>query len=228
MSSSHKPADLSDEYWAKLSPEHRALYELVRPQPRSVYAIDIRLRGIEEFLGNLSRDMAAMGGGLELDPDFQRGHVWSHQQRERYVEALIRANAPRTIKFNCPGWQSRGENTGDIAPFTFQCIDGLQRLTSVRMYMAGKVKVFGGLSVTDLENSPFDDRRIHLQFEVFEFRWREQLLTYYLDLNEGGSVHTAEELDRVRGLLEATTTTAKAPVAAKPAAATRAPSKPKG
>ncbi|MFK4705558.1 hypothetical protein ABIC83_002397 [Roseateles asaccharophilus] len=207
MASSHKPADLSDEYWASLSPAHRALYELVRPQPRSVYAIDMRLSGIEDFFAKLGKDMAAMGGVLELDPDFQRGHVWEHHQRERYVEALIRANAPRTIKFNCPGWQSRGDAAGDIKPFTFQCIDGLQRLTSVRMYMAGDVKVFGGLTVTDLENSPFDPRRIHLQIEVYEFRWREQLLQYYLDLNEGGSVHTTAELDRVRALLEA----AKAP-----------------
>lgn len=43
--------------------------------------------------------------GLDLDPDFQRGHVWSQQQQIKYVEYVLRGgNLNRHIIFNCPGF----------------------------------------------------------------------------------------------------------------------------
>lgn len=197
-----KPWNVSDSYWSSLSDEHKALYAVVRPQATATYEVDVQLGYVENFLRSQSSDMAAMGGALELEPDFQRGHVWTNEQRVKYVESLLRGCAPRTIMFNCPGW-TRGKEPGDIRPHTFQCVDGLQRLTAVRMFMSGELRVFGDLCAADLKGSPFDPARYRLKIAVFEFTSRADLLQFYLDLNSGGTVHGTAELDRVRKLREA-------------------------
>jgi len=60
------------------------------------------------------------------------------------------------------------EGMGDIPENTFQCIDGPQRLTAVRKFMAGEFTVFGGLSAQDLKGSPFDLGRYRLQMAVYQ------------------------------------------------------------
>jgi len=195
-----KPVGLSDNYWNSLSAEHQEWYEVVRPMTKATYEVDVSLTQVERFLEQQSADMASMGGVFELDPDYQRGHVWSMAQRVAYIESLLREIAPRTIMFNAPGY-SREREPGDIPAHTFQCIDGLQRLTSVRKFMAGEIKVFGDKSCDDLTGSPFDPRRYRLSIAVYEFSNRADLLQFYLDLNTAGTAHSVEEIERVRGLL---------------------------
>lgn len=197
------PFGLSDQYWEKLSQKDQALYGLIRPQPKAAYTVDIGLDYLEEFLSNQERDLVKMGGRLELEPDFQRGHVWGKSQRMAFIEALLRGTAPTNILFNCPGWQQVHDDRGDIPEYTFQCVDGLQRLTSVRKFMAGEFPVFNDIFVDDLAKTPFDPRRYRFKFSVYEFTNRVDLLTFYLDLNTGGTVHDSAELERVRQLLEA-------------------------
>ena len=198
-----KPFDLSDEYWESLSPKAQALYGLIRPQPKAAYTVDVHLNNMEDFFQKQADELPPMGGTFELEPDFQRGHVWADAQRISYVEAVLRGTAPTRILFNCPGWQRNDAEGGDIRPYTFQCVDGLQRLTSVRKFMAGEFPIFGGLSVEDLKSTPFSLGRFRFQFCVYEFKHRSELLQFYLDLNEGGTVHAQSELDRVRQLREA-------------------------
>ena len=197
-----KPFDLSDQYWGGLSAEHQALYLLVRPQPKATYAMDNGLPRVENFINEQTDAMREMGGVFELEPDFQRGHVWSDDQRKGYVEALLRATAPINILFNCPGWSRSDGGEGDIPRYTLQCIDGLQRLTAVRKFIAGELTVFNGLKAADLKGSPFDIRKYYLKFSVYEFNSKAQLLQFYLDLNGGGTIHPQSELDRVRRLLD--------------------------
>lgn len=96
----------------------------------------------------------------------------------------------------------RGGVKGDIKEHTFECIDGLQRLTAVRKFLAGEFTVFGGLTAADLKGTPFDVSRFRFQFCVYEFVSRSELLQFYLDLNTGGTVHSESELARVRQLLD--------------------------
>lgn len=42
---------------------------------------------------------------LNFDPDYQRGRVWTSEQRSAYVEFIMRGGtAARDLIFNCPGW----------------------------------------------------------------------------------------------------------------------------
>ena len=67
--------------------------------------------------------------GLQMQPDFQRAHVWSNKQSIKFVEFLLRGgSSSRIIYFNHPGWMSCYE--GD-----FVLVDGLQRLTACMQFV---------------------------------------------------------------------------------------------
>lgn len=196
--------NLNPSYWDKLSAKDQALYGIVRPMPAPVYTVDWHVGDLEKILASQERDIIESGGTFELEPDFQRGHVWTVAQRIAFVESMVRKTAPNRIMFNCPGWSRSSAGTGDIPDHTFQCIDGLQRLTTLRKFLAGEFTVFGEakLSFRDLKGTPFDLCRLRLQMAVYEFDSRAELLSLYLDLNNGGTVHTQSEIDRVRALRE--------------------------
>lgn len=192
---------LSQEYWGRLSPEDRALYQVVRPLGIKDGGTDIALSELPGYLDKIRVDCEKMGGSFELCPDFQRGHVWSDEQRSRYIEAVMRGNAPRRVLMNCPGWLGDGRPGDDIPQMTFQCVDGLQRVTAVQMYAGGELEVFGGRTISDFKGTPFAAQRFRMQMVVMEIGSRRDLLQMYLDLNAGGSVHSPQELQRVRELL---------------------------
>lgn len=50
------------------------------------YAVDISWRYLEEFTKDHVENYK-----LNLDPDYQRAHVWNGKQRARYVEYILRA-----------------------------------------------------------------------------------------------------------------------------------------
>jgi hypothetical protein len=174
-----------------------ALTAKVRQMPRSKWQADYEIRGIERTLNGFDEDYT-----LDLEPDFQRGHVWTQLQQERYIEALIRgavASSSLLIQFNVPHWEN-DQYQGDL-PRAMQCVDGLQRLTAVRAFAADKIRAFGHLA-SELEGTPFSLCRcgIALKFSVHTFQTRADLLTYYVDLNGGGTPHSADEIARVTAL----------------------------
>lgn len=131
---------------------------------------------------------------LDLCPDFQRGHVWTLEQRIAYVEYCLRGGlSGRDIYFNCNGWMGNFDG-----PFVL--VDGLQRLTSVRMFLTDRLRAFGHLC------SEFEDE-LHLMEPCFDFyvnnlETRAEVLKWYLEMNSGGVIHSKDELDRVARLLD--------------------------
>ena len=187
---------LSDEYWGRLTPEERDLYDVVRPLRSAAYKVDFFLSGLERQLQELSDQAQTMGGVFELIPDFQRGHVWDQPKQIAFMENMMRGSAPATIKFNSPG---RPDKAADIHPYTMVCVDGLQRLTAMRAFMKDEFAVLGRRA-SEWADTPFDPRRLRWSLECFDFGSRAEVLQFYLDLNTGGVVHTQDELDRVRTL----------------------------
>lgn len=173
------------------------LTALIRPMPKAKYEVEYGLAFLEEGLA-----MFAGGATLNLVPDFQRGHVWTQEQQERWIEALLRgaiSSSGRLIQFNAPAWNNAP--TGDLSS-EVTCVDGLQRLTAARRFMNGEIRAFG-YTAAELDGTSFSPKRFRMIFSVHEFQQREDLLQYYLDLNAGGTPHRQEEIDRVRDLLAA-------------------------
>ena len=177
------------------------LETIIRPLRTAAYEVDMEWHFFDRQLDNIGADY----GGLELNPDFQRGHVWSPAQQQHFIENVLRGvvtSAGFHIQFNCANWDN-DRYAGDL-PRGLQCLDGLQRITAVRDFLAGQVKPFG-LSVTDLAGSRFSPRRSYYRFRVaiHNFERKADLLAHYLDLNAGGTPHSADELERVRAMLVA-------------------------
>lgn len=150
------------------------------------YAVDVDWRYLESHIARQTE------WGLDLDPDFQRAHVWTEEQQIAFVEFKLRGgHSGGDILTNCKGWHDNG--IGD-----YVLVDGKQRLNAVRRFLSNELPAFGRL---------FKDYTGTLRF-MQSFRWhvndlptRADVLRWYLELNAGGTPHTAEEIERVRQLL---------------------------
>jgi hypothetical protein len=131
--------------------------------------------------------------GLQLNPDFQRGNVWTEEQQIKYIEYLLKGGkSARVIYFNQPGWMR--DFQGD-----FVCVDGLQRITAVIRFIKNEIPAFG-IYYKDFEDKiPLD---VDLLFNVNNLKTRKEVLQWYIEFNSGGTVHTEEEINRVKKLLE--------------------------
>ena len=138
---------------------------------------------------------------LDVNPDFQRGYVWTLDQKTRYIEYILRGGmSGRDIYFNCAGFKYGRVGRAYGAEGEYVLVDGKQRLDAVLGFMNNEVPIFGGNFYRD-----YTDK---LDFLVARFRWhvndlqtREEVLRWYLDLNSGGTVHSEDELDRVKQLI---------------------------
>lgn len=113
----------------------------IPPFTMAHYKVDVSLQEIERTLASYQKQ------GLALEPDFQRGHVWTETQQIRYVEYLLREGVSgRAIYFNQPGWMKDWH--GD-----FVLVDGLQRLTACLRFLRNKIPAFGSY-VCEYEGPP--------------------------------------------------------------------------
>lgn len=133
---------------------------------------------------------------IDIDPDYQRAHVWTKGQQIRYVEYIMRGgHAAKEIYWNCAGWPNGLKLHGT----PMELVDGKQRLTAVRRFLANDLPVFGFFKD---QITKFPGLDLALKFYVNNLETRKEVLQWYLDLNEGGTPHTEDELAKVRALLK--------------------------
>lgn len=154
------------------------------------YAVDIPWSHLLTSLKTYIEDYK-----LDIDPDFQRAHVWDDTKRTRYVEYALRGGmSGGDIYTNCPEWNNGGRDD-------FVLVDGKQRLEAVCKFLRNEIPAFGALY------NEYEDELIltgpRFRWHVNDLATRIEVLQWYLDLNTGGVIHTEDELDRVRGLLVA-------------------------
>jgi hypothetical protein len=156
------------------------------------YGVDVDWHYLEQHLASL----AEYPSGLDLDPDFQRAHVWTEEQQRAYVEHVLRGGwASRQILFNCFGWKGPGDCGAVVL------VDGKQRLEAVRKFLRNDLTIFGGNRRSD-----FIDRLHPLTASfrmcVNDLPTREDVLRWYLELNSGGTPHASAEIEKVQRLLD--------------------------
>jgi hypothetical protein len=131
---------------------------------------------------------------VDLNPDFQRLHVWTPEQQTAYVEYILKGGmSGRDIYFNCTGWMDKFEG-----PFVI--VDGKQRIHAAMNFIDNKVPIFGGKYHKD-----FEGRLPHeagFVFHVNDLKTRAEVIQWYLEMNTGGTPHTAEEINKAKKLLD--------------------------
>jgi len=161
---------------------------------RNKYSINVGWGYLETWLTTHGQ------GGVDLNPDFQRPHVWDCPKRVKYIEYCLSGGpSSRHLWWNCHDWD--GEN---ILPLVI--VDGKQRMEAVRQFMKNKLPIFK--SAKNPAGSLFEDFTDKLDLteacfvmNVNNLKLRSEVLTWYLQLNAGGVMHTEDELSRVRDLL---------------------------
>ena len=145
---------------------------------------------LERWIGERGKDIAK----LDLNPDFQRAHVWTEAQQIAYVEYALRGGSSgREIYLNCAGWQNDWRG-----PFVL--VDGKQRLEAVRKFMRDELPIFGGHTFKQFEGRlPVSTAFFYIN--VNDLPTRAEVLQWYLEMNTGGTPHTPEEIQKVRELL---------------------------
>ena len=127
---------------------------------------------------------------LDLNPDFQRGHVWTERQQINFIEYILRGGKTSPIYFNCVGWMNNFEG-----PFVI--VDGKQRLTACLKFLKNEIKAF------DHYYNEFEGLcSVDILININNLKTRKEVLQWYIDLNTGGTVHTNEEIEKVKELIE--------------------------
>ncbi|MDU4051136.1 MAG: DUF262 domain-containing protein [Clostridium perfringens] len=178
------------------------LQDIPKLIPEGDYEIAIGLKYLESTLKDYEEDY-----GLELNPDFQRGHVWSEEQQIAYVEFFLKGGkTAKTIYFSCPYFKNGTyeEYLSGKYDYPMVCVDGLQRLTALRKFLNNELKIFGHY-LNEYEDKDIFLRRINsLRFNINDLPKKKDVLKWYLEMNTGGTPHSKEEINRVTNMLNNT------------------------
>ena len=136
-----------------------------------------------------------MDVGRLIIPDYQRGRVWTDEQSALFVGFVLTGGQPPPI------WIQEHPDSE-----TEEIVDGLQRLSAMRLFMEGAIPA-------ELPNSQRVWRKdldgdcdgmlkgLYLTKMIVCLPTRADVLRLYLRLNRGGTVHTEAEINRVNELL---------------------------
>lgn len=142
--------------------------------------------------------------GLNLDPDFQRPHVWDENTKVKFVEYILRGGTVPPLRFNSPAFGGHTQEKHSDLNEDVVLVDGKQRLNAVLEFMDNKLEVFGGVFLNEFDNPLLLLRRAGLTYQVNKLQTKKELYRWYLEMNEGQIAHTNDELDRVRKMLNET------------------------
>lgn len=163
-------------------------FRKIKQFPHCSYRVNVGWDYLEDHIKH------EQGIGLDLNPDFQRAHVWTEKQQIDYCEYVLQGGSSgKELYFNCKGWMNDFEG-----PYVI--VDGKQRLQAVRRFMTGEIKAFGSY-INEYINNP---RMILTDFvwNIAALKTRREVLEWYINFNSGGTVHTDSEIQKVRDMLE--------------------------
>ncbi len=157
----------------------------------SNYCVNVGLNYLESTLKDFKDNW-----GMQLNPEFQRGHVWNEEQQIKFVEFFLKGGKCESVKFNKPSWQTCMEAQGydDMV-----CVDGLQRITAFLRFIRNEIKIFGYYW------NEFDkpaQRRLTILVDVNDLKTEKEVLQWYVELNTGGTVHTEKEIQKVIDMIK--------------------------
>lgn len=124
-------------------------------------------------------------------PPWQRPEVWTHSQKRRFVEGIFLGLGCGQYVVNGSDWESDGEPK----PMSAWLLDGQQRISALRDFLAGDLVVFDDVSFPAMPAA--DQLRFKRRpFPCFELDYTDDenaLKELYDRLNFSGTPHTAEQ-----------------------------------
>lgn len=141
-------------------------------------------------------------GNLKLQPDFQRGEVWTPQRKKKLIDTLLR------------GWQIPPIHVIEVEDTSVsEVLDGQQRLVAIRDFFNNKMKIDGNIEpydevVNSYDNMCFSDLPKNIQskleemsiriFTIYEYTSEETAELFYR-LNQPVALTSAEQRNAFYG-----------------------------
>ena len=141
-------------------------------------------------------------GSLKLQPDFQRGEVWTIQRKMKLIDTLLR------------GWQIPPVHIIQLESSNIsEVLDGQQRLATIRDFFSNKIKIDGEIEPRDIEiqklngltfNELSEDIKFKLEemplrtFTIYEYSPEETAELFYR-LNQPVALTSAEQRNAFYG-----------------------------
>jgi hypothetical protein len=161
------------------------------------YCVDVSWQYLPGYYLDMVKDY-----GLDVNPNFQRAHVWNDTQKVRYVEYILKGGkSGKDIYTNNPQWH-HGRLGAEHRESWFVLVDGKQRLDAVLAYLNNEFPIFEGNYHRDYDDS-LDIMTASFKWHVNELPTMQEVYRWYIDLNAGGTQHSPEEIARVQALLDA-------------------------
>jgi len=156
---------------------------------KSKYRVNVSWDFLKEHLRRYKKSF-----NFDLNPDFQRDFIWTHQQKIDYIEYILKGGiSGRDIFLNHPNWM--GSFEGNLV-----IVDGKQRIQAVLDFLDDKIPAFSHLYSEFEDGLPFSGP--DFIFNVNDLKDKKEILQWYIDLNTGGTSHTNEEIHKVQKMIK--------------------------
>ena len=159
--------------------------------PDCTYHVNFGLGAVTNFIDQYD---------VDLNPVYQRDYVWSEEQKILFVGAAI--ENPNAVPAFWLNWVSK-----DFRRSHSEIVDGKQRLSAIISWMGGKIPAvcpcgetvwYKDLDEVDLRNI---DSGTSLDFNFVELNPKE-VMKFYIRLNSGGTVHSKDDIEKVRKMID--------------------------
>ena len=114
---------------------------------------------------------------MDLNPQYQRGDVWKPKMRSDFIESVYKGIIPQNITLN-------KEFTGETTKLT--CIDGKQRLTTLKMFQKNEVPLIiylddekGNEIVKHIYYNKIPKKEDNIKYDTLKNM--KQIMTHFLD-----------------------------------------------
>lgn len=158
--------------------------------PDCTYHVNVGLASVKSSLEQFN---------VNLDPVYQRDYVWAEDQKIKFVGAAI--ENPKAMP---PFWFNWVHDEFDRS--SSEVVDGKQRLNACISWLDGEIPAVCpcGETVWFKDLNEIDIRLIDFGFS---FSWnfvdlnKKEVMKFYIRLNSGGTIHSGEDLDKVKKLI---------------------------
>lgn len=137
----------------------------------------------------------ALSRGVIDNPDYQRGYVWTLEDKQRLIESVMAERNIGSLLFVQYGYEKFGGK--------LEVLDGKQRLNALVEFYTGRYTYRGKFyhQLSRIDRTRFEHLRVAYAYLDGERMSRAELLEMFLEMNVAGVPQTDEHLDKVRALL---------------------------
>ncbi|GAB7562032.1 hypothetical protein LG202_00710 [Methylobacillus methanolivorans] len=120
-------------------------------------------------------------------PPWSKETDWEKDRQARFIENIFLGVPIGYYVIHAPQWRTSG-----VKPMSGWLLDGTNRITAIRDFVANKISIFNGVLHDDLDELTRERRFYHQPFPCFELPYTndlQQLRSIYEHLNYGKMEH---------------------------------------